>query len=154
MTIRVRFEGWFAHRERSQRHAVCRQERPASAAALPSRSERRLSIGDTGRRRSMGRVLRSGLVLLAWTLVAGCGRYPPVGHAAYELAESVAGVCNGRQEAQLPAARRLIADRHAAGLITRQEETYLLDIIERAERGDWERAERRARRLLLDQSDW
>lgn len=127
MTIRMLLESWRASRERYQRSA--------------------------------GRVLRSGLALLALTLVAltlvaGCGRYPPVGHAAYELAESVAGVCNGRQATQLPAARQLIADRQAAGLITRQEEGYLLDIIQQAERGEWERAERRARRLLLDQSDW
>ncbi|MCO6456599.1 MAG: hypothetical protein J5I93_14975 [Pirellulaceae bacterium] len=98
--------------------------------------------------------LSSCLLLSAIALLAGCGRYPPVGSSAYELAESVAGVCNGRREAQLPAARQMIDNRQAAGLITSREASFLLEIIEQAERGDWERAERRARRLLLDQSDW
>lgn len=92
----------------------------------------------------------AGLLVLA----GGCGGYPEVSPAAFELAKAVVAVCNTRQPEQLDKARRIIQMRHEAGDISQREERYLGEILELAEAGRWERAETRARRLLRDQTEW
>jgi len=97
-------------------------------------------------------LILTALVLLA--NVAGCGRYPEINPAAFELAKAIANVCNARNGEQLETARQTISAKREAGEITDQEERILSGIVERAAAGEWEHAERQARQLLKDQTDW
>jgi hypothetical protein len=95
----------------------------------------------------------AGLITVGLLLalgLAGCG-YPPISTSAFELAKALDNLCNLKATEQLPRARRMIDERTTAGELSAQEAKWLLDIVATAERGDWETATSRARRLLVDQ---
>ena len=98
---------------------------------------------------------REHLVGMVLALVlTGCGGYPEVSPAAFELAKAVNSLCNARNAEQIPAAHAIITEKHTAGEITDEEQEMLNDILDLAAGGQWERAERNARRLLADQTAW
>lgn len=103
------------------------------------------------------RRLRAGrrliVLLLGGALLTGCGGYPKVGPAAFELAKVLYTVCNAENEEQLEEFRDLVKDKHQNGELTDEERSLLLEIADTADAGHWDRAEREARQLLLDQNE-
>ncbi len=87
-------------------------------------------------------------------IAGGCGGYPPVSSEAFELAKAVSNLCNARSAEQIPMARRIIGERHDVAAITPRERQFLIEILDVAEGGDWDRAESQCRRLLADQTNW
>lgn len=87
-------------------------------------------------------------------IAVGCGGYPPVSTEAFELAKAISNLCNARSAEQIPRARRIIDERHDAAAITPRERQFLIEILDVAERGDWDGAESQCRRLLADQTNW
>lgn len=92
------------------------------------------------------------LVILAglswWLLPRGYGK---VNLAAYRYAQAIYSASNRRSQRQLHQVAERVADARDAGEISPQESRWLLAIVERAQRGDWEPANRDARRLMQAQ---
>lgn len=89
-------------------------------------------------------------LLVGLSLAAGCG-YPSVNEAAYSLARTTYNVCSLENESQLPQLRELITTAAEQGEISESESAMLLELVERAEAGDWESAREETRHLLEDQ---
>lgn len=87
-------------------------------------------------------------------LPAGCGGYPEVSAEALELAKAVDNLCNLQEPTQIESARETIRSEHSAGNISDIEQTFLLDILDTADAGDWDAAQQESRRLLEDQQQW
>ncbi|TWT33073.1 hypothetical protein [Blastopirellula retiformator] len=89
---------------------------------------------------------------LALLTIIGCGGYPEVSPAAYEMAKTLSTVCNLQNDQQLQRFRTLIDDKLSAGEITASEHAMLSRIADMAESGDWQNAELETRQMMLDQA--
>ena len=83
--------------------------------------------------------------------LSGCGGYGEVSPRAYQSATAVFSICNRRDADRIPIILGLIANARDNAEITEQEAKWLRDILSQAQRGDWEKALKQARRLMEDQ---
>lgn len=91
------------------------------------------------------------VVLVLSGLICGCG-HPEVSPGTYELAKVIDNLCSYRKPEQIEAARELIRKEHAAGSISKSEQTLLMQILDQAQSGDWQGAGQEARELLQAQN--
>lgn len=91
------------------------------------------------------------LLLAGLIFVAGCG-YPRISPAAVELTKVIDTVCNLRSAAQIEPARGLVLERYQEGAVSEEERRLLETILNVAEKGQWESAAARCRRLLEAQT--
>lgn len=91
------------------------------------------------------------LLLAGLIFVVGCG-YPRVTSDAVELTKVIDTVCNLRSAAQIDPARGLVLERYQEGAISEEERQMLETILNVAEKGQWESAAARCRRLLEAQT--
>ncbi len=84
---------------------------------------------------------------------SGCG-YPEVGRRGYEMTMALESAFASRQDESLVSARKLLDEFLAAEEISPREHAVLIDMIDIAEGGDWDRAATSARRLLEAQVEW
>jgi hypothetical protein len=94
-----------------------------------------------------------GLGVLTWLpLVTGCGGYPELSPAAYELTVVLDNVCALKNEGQLKLVEEMIEKEKAEGGLTAGDEQVLRQIIGIATEGNWDEASRRIRELRLAQN--
>ena len=75
-------------------------------------------------------------------------RYGPISRSAYEVTIALESACGRRDAGRIDSIRRVLC-RHSE--MTDAERGWLLEIVKRAESGDWTEARRAARDLMLAQ---
>lgn len=91
-----------------------------------------------------------GLAVLA--CLTGCGSYPELSPAAYQLTVTLDNVCSLKNEGQLTLVKEMIEKEKAAGDLSESDERVLRQIIKVAAEGNWEKASRQIRKLRLAQN--
>lgn len=91
-------------------------------------------------------------VLTMLPLFAGCGGYPELSPAAYELTVTLDNVCALKNAGQLKLVEEMIEKEKAEGDLTAGDEQVLRRIIKIAAEGNWNEASRRIRELRLAQN--
>lgn len=91
-----------------------------------------------------------GFCLLLAGLLLGCG-YGAVSERTYEVAQSLYNISNRRQADKLPQMRKLIEESLEQRLLSAREADWLNEIVEDANQGNWDVAERKSRRMMQDQ---
>ncbi|MCA8982955.1 MAG: hypothetical protein R3C12_25705 [Planctomycetaceae bacterium] len=91
-----------------------------------------------------------GICFLLAGLLLGCG-YGAVSERTYEVAQALCNISNRQQAEKLPQVRKLIEESLEQQLLSQREADWLNEIVEDANRGNWEVAERKSRRMLQDQ---
>ena len=81
----------------------------------------------------------------------GCGGYGEVSPTAYEYAKALYSITNRKAQDRLELVDAQIDTAHDEGKLTDQESQWLLDIVEEANGGDWQSANRASRRMMEDQ---
>lgn len=100
---------------------------------------------------SAAAVLPTCCVTLA-LLAAGCRPYPAVtSPESLRLLRQVYTACNTHNDARLTACRTRLAELERAALVTAAEQRAFHEIIDRADRGEWDAAQRAALRFARDQ---
>jgi hypothetical protein len=84
-------------------------------------------------------------------LSVGCSDYQGISPTAYQYAKALYNVTNRRRSEKLDQVSDLIAVSKQEGQITEQEVEWLERIIEDARDGDWQTAQKMARRMMSDQ---
>ena len=81
--------------------------------------------------------------------------YGKVSREAYELAKALVGACSAESVERLDIVEQIIdeTENDPTIALTDRERTWLRSIIRKARNGNWEAAEKRARRMLIDQVD-
>lgn len=105
--------------------------------------------------RATSKAFRTILGLGVFTMLplfTGCGSYPELSPAAYELTIVLDNVCALENEGQLKLVEEMIEKEKAEGDLTAQDEQVLRQIIKVAADGNWEEASRRIRALRLAQN--
>lgn len=92
------------------------------------------------------RLLALGLTLT----VVGCG-YGEVSPAAYQYAKAIYSAASRRATEHLDTVEASLDEALASGELSPQEAGWLRGMIEDARQGEWEAAQKRARRLMEDQ---
>lgn len=115
------------------------------------RTDRQLRTGSAKSPHRVGGALAAA-ALAAFVWCGGCG-YPRVGPQTYQIAKALHTVFNLRDDAGLPRAREYLAQAAARGEISERDHGLLERLVEMAEAGDWQRAEREVLRLLADQNE-
>ena len=96
-------------------------------------------------------VLPTCCVTLA-LLAAGCRPYPAVtSPESLRLLRQVYTACNTHSDARLTACRTRLAELERAALVTAAEQQAFHEIIDRADRGEWDAAQQAALRFAKDQ---
>jgi hypothetical protein len=114
---------------------------------MPSEAER-----SRGGRRRPGPVIAILTGMLVMTSVAGCRpRAPQVEFANRRYSAALRTAANTKSPTRLARAKELIDRGHAAGVIGPEEYESYLAIIDLAEAGRWEAAEREALQFRRDQ---
>ena len=80
------------------------------------------------------------LIVLAWTLVSGCGRYPQVSVDNREIIISLATAISAQNSTWLEQNARLIESRKAEGKLSGAEFATFSAIIAQARAGQWKAA--------------
>ncbi|MEX1042556.1 MAG: hypothetical protein WDZ51_18125 [Pirellulaceae bacterium] len=91
-------------------------------------------------------------VLACFPLLTGCGGYPELSPAAYELTVTLDNVCAFRNEDQLEPFVELLNQETDSGSLSSEDENVLRRIVQLAANGDWEEASRQVRALRLAQN--
>ena len=89
-----------------------------------------------------------GMLLVVIAISAGCLGYGEIGETAYKHASALYSICNLKSEERLGAFKETLSDVQE---ISANEKKWLLDIVELAENGNWENANRLARQMLDEQ---
>ena len=92
--------------------------------------------------------LAMALVLVS---MAGCGGYGDISPAAYDYAMALYAITNRRAEYKLEEVGRQIEGSHQRGELSDEEAQWLGDIVDNAQAGEWERANRASRSMMEDQ---
>lgn len=90
-------------------------------------------------------------LLVAASLLGGCGGYGEISPRAYEYATALYAICNRRDESRLDEFSTMLRDDLQAENITEEEADWLADIVGTARTGNWKEATTSARRMLADQ---
>jgi hypothetical protein len=99
--------------------------------------DRRVSLGVVG--------------LLACSLLVGCG-YPKIGPRAYELTKGLDAAVEQRNREQLQRAMELIEASAADGSLLESERDMLLEIVDIAAGGSWQKARERTLGIMKAQA--
>ena len=89
--------------------------------------------------------------LLALCLCIGCSDYQGISPTAYQYAKALYSVTNRQRTEKLERVSDLITESQQQGEITSQEAAWLEGIIDDAREGEWQTAQREARRMMDDQ---
>ena len=89
--------------------------------------------------------------LLALCLCIGCSDYQGISPTAYQYAKALYSVTNRQRTEKLERVSDLITESQQQGEITAQEAQWLEGIIADAREGEWQTAQREARRMMDDQ---
>jgi hypothetical protein len=89
---------------------------------------------------------------LALALVAGCGSNPTLSQPAYQQAMALFNAVSRKDEAALSRLRDLITQARVDSKISTAEANLLLAVIENAQRGNWDSATARMRKLMERQA--
>ena len=96
-----------------------------------------------------GRPLSKTILLLF--LCVGCSDYQGISPTAYQYAKALYSVTNRQRTEKLERVSDLITESQQQGEITTQEAQWLGAIIDDAHEGEWQTAQREARRMMDDQ---
>jgi len=96
-----------------------------------------------------GRALSKTILLLV--LCVGCSDYQGISPTAYQYAKALYSVANRQRTEKLERVSDLITESQQQGEITSQEAAWLEGIIDDAREGEWQTAQREARRMMDDQ---
>ena len=83
---------------------------------------------------------------------SGCS-YPQIGEKAYEISKALYMTCNLKREKDLDKVSELIRQAASDSELSESESELLLNIVAKAEDGEWEAAEQEVRSILEDQTD-
>lgn len=100
---------------------------------------------------SRARVPMVTILLGVIVSLPGCQQYGDVSPAAYELATALYSVANRADASRLPQVKQLVIENHQTGKLSATEQSWLLEIVEVAEQGDWAAAMTSARTMLDEQ---
>ncbi len=89
-------------------------------------------------------------ILVMLTGFSGCG-YPKVSQSTYAYAKAIYTVANQQDAKRIPAIRERIEQAIEEGVIQPNEARFLFEILTDADGGEWSKASRRARKLMMDQ---
>ncbi len=90
-------------------------------------------------------------ILLGSVLFLGCGGYGKVSPETYEFAKALYSATNRQSTESLDRAEEMVLAARDAQELPAEESAWLLAIVADARNGDWEGANREARRLMTDQ---
>ena len=96
-----------------------------------------------------GHALSKTILLLF--LCVGCSDYQGISPTAYQYAKALYSVTNRQRTEKLERVSDLITESQQQGEITSQEAAWLEGIIDDAREGEWQTAQREARRMMDDQ---
>lgn len=96
----------------------------------------------------VSRLVLMGSLLLVTT--SGCG-YGEVHPQAYQYSKALYSICNRQDAARLDRIVSGVQRDLAGGQLSEQEAEWLMDIVNKAQHGDWKRASQAARRIMVDQ---
>jgi hypothetical protein len=97
------------------------------------------------------KVLVAGAAALGSILITGCAGYGKVSPATYQYAKALYSISNRRAEHKLDDVDAKIEAARGEGLVSDREAQWLSAIVADARAGEWETANRAARRMLEDQ---
>lgn len=84
-------------------------------------------------------------------LTVGCGGYGEVSPTAYEYAKALYAISNRQASANLDGVEQQIDQAESVEQLTTQEAAWLTDIIADCRAGEWQTAQKAARRMMQDQ---
>ncbi|MDX1944839.1 MAG: hypothetical protein SFU86_05470 [Pirellulaceae bacterium] len=90
------------------------------------------------------RPLLFGILLILAGGFVGCSRPPAVEFDNLPLIASLRTACSARNEQWLAGVAKAVEQRHGAGKMSADEREHFTKLIEMAQSGEWEAAERRA----------